>query len=369
MSLFPSLGSLSADFDAEFFANVKTGKKTEEKKDSDIKEVIKTLKMLLVESEITINDIAKEKEEKLEDSNVEVIVDLDLPPPPSATCDCHGVNETECPGALGEFYCGICSDYFKPGAIRKGHNANCHTYVCDLCLTDSLSFLVRNGQIKSISCPSCNYHLIPKEVMSRLESEDADKYNRFLTRKLLDHTNNLHSCGNPGCENAVIVEDKCALKEWKCENCEKTCCYCRQDKHPGICDAKRKFKRDETRQKLWVKFSVSKQCPECKTPIIKNGGCKHMTCKNPECGYEFCWHCKKDWKKHEMCIYEKLAIGGAIAVSPVIVCVGVAAICAVVIPLCSSTPTTSNALFKGRPMGKTIWKYGKRAWEEFYDNF
>lgn len=30
-------------------------------------------------------------------------------------------------------------------------------------------------------------------------------------------------------------------------------------------------------------------CPGCAAPILKNGGCQHMTCK--ACGYEWCWQC------------------------------------------------------------------------------
>ncbi|KAG9307464.1 hypothetical protein G9A89_017294 [Geosiphon pyriformis] len=37
--------------------------------------------------------------------------------------------------------------------------------------------------------------------------------------------------------------------------------------------------------------SNTKACPRCKSKIEKNGGCNHMTCKAPGCGYEFCWIC------------------------------------------------------------------------------
>lgn len=31
----------------------------------------------------------------------------------------------------------------------------------------------------------------------------------------------------------------------------------------------------------------TKGCPGCSIPIVKNGGCDHITCT--KCGHQFCW--------------------------------------------------------------------------------
>jgi len=36
----------------------------------------------------------------------------------------------------------------------------------------------------------------------------------------------------------------------------------------------------------------TKQCPQCRTPIQKNEGCNHMTCR---CSHEFCWICLRPY--------------------------------------------------------------------------
>jgi hypothetical protein len=42
----------------------------------------------------------------------------------------------------------------------------------------------------------------------------------------------------------------------------------------------------------WLE-KYTEDCPKCKTPIEKNGGCNHMDCKN--CNYAFCWVCRGVW--------------------------------------------------------------------------
>lgn len=37
-----------------------------------------------------------------------------------------------------------------------------------------------------------------------------------------------------------------------------------------------------------------KQCPQCKTHIIKNGGCDHMTCR---CNYQFWWSTLQQYRR------------------------------------------------------------------------
>jgi ariadne-1 len=50
---------------------------------------------------------------------------------------------------------------------------------------------------------------------------------------------------------------------------------------------------------VWIKENT-KKCPKCQTPIEKNQGCNHMTCRRSAggCGYEFCWICMGSWNEH-----------------------------------------------------------------------
>jgi hypothetical protein len=47
---------------------------------------------------------------------------------------------------------------------------------------------------------------------------------------------------------------------------------------------------------IW-KEMWSRECPKCKSPIEKNGGCPHMTCQ--KCSNEFCWNCMGSYYNHD----------------------------------------------------------------------
>ncbi len=66
------------------------------------------------------------------------------------------------------------------------------------------------------------------------------------------------------------------------------------------CEAKSKnFVAGEKETQEWKRINT-KDCPKCKSPILKNGGCEHMTCK--KCKYEFCWMCLHSWEYAHECL-------------------------------------------------------------------
>ena len=45
----------------------------------------------------------------------------------------------------------------------------------------------------------------------------------------------------------------------------------------------------------WVTRNT-KPCPKCKSPVLKDDGCNHMTCRIASCKHEWCWICEGPWK-------------------------------------------------------------------------
>lgn len=296
-----------------------------------------------------------------------------LPPRPSETCDCHG--DVVC--RLRREYvpmCHICMDELAvdPQQPRPYHAQGCHLMLCEDCLTDTIEHAIAHGQTEAIRCPCCHYYVLAREVNERCSPKAKEQYHTFQLRKLLGKMPNLKECTSPGCGNAVFYEEECAADRWECEVCAETCSFCKGPAHKrgAQCEASRKFRSAERRQKLWVAFSISKRCPSCRTPIIKRGGCPHMTCQNPACRHEFCWHCKKDWKTHGTCIFTKILIGAAIVVSPAVVVAAGALFISVTVPLISAQPFQADEDLPGRLPGKYVvkkaWKFTKKLWREFF---
>ena len=96
---------------------------------------------------------------------------------------------------------------------------------------------------------------------------------------------------------AIITEEDMGNGRVTCpgNDCNKRyCCKCGNDDHGNRpCPPSA-----ETMQ--WLDKN-SKECPNCKNRIEKNGGCDHMTCKASAggCGHEFWWTCLCPYKQHK----------------------------------------------------------------------
>ena len=83
-----------------------------------------------------------------------------------------------------------------------------------------------------------------------------------------------------------------------CSAQHQWCGLCGGEPHgPFPCDIIKKWHakgQSEADSMNWI-LVHTKLCPKCKTPIEKNHGCMHMTCR---CGHHFCWICMADWVTH-----------------------------------------------------------------------
>ena len=77
------------------------------------------------------------------------------------------------------------------------------------------------------------------------------------------------------------------------------------DHAPASCEEVQMWMKkfsSESENLLFIR-AHTRMCPKCRSPIEKNGGCMHMTCR--KCKHEFCWICFGDWRGHRACDTQK----------------------------------------------------------------
>ena len=205
---------------------------------------------------------------------------------------------------IGENTCLTCFDEIKPG---YGISLKCKHALCKECYTDYLLTRLEDPLTLIASpCPLLQCNLIIGESIFKKCFENnqkaLDKYNKFLIKNYTESNSDIKWCPNPNCGICIRVPGH-GMKEIKCQCGTIFCFRCLRETHrPCDCEmislweAKNKSQSEDAK---WIIVNT-KQCPNCHKYIEKNQGCNHMTCRKEAggCGYEFCWICLGEWKKH-----------------------------------------------------------------------
>ena len=186
--------------------------------------------------------------------------------------------------------CSVCCDSYNPEDTVPCSGDELH-FFCKSCFSSYATVTVQSGPIQSIKCPmpGCDSLFATADAKSNLSAwdllmiehrETARDRRVALAAKAVLHC----ECGAV----AIITEEDVGNGRVTCpgEGCGKRyCCKCGNDDHgTEPCPPPA-----ETVQ--WLD-EHSKECPNCKNRIQKNGGCDHMTCAPPGgCGFEFWWTC------------------------------------------------------------------------------
>jgi len=181
-----------------------------------------------------------------------------------------------------------------------------HRY-CKDCWQGYLNVKIGDG-------PSCIYSRCPSPKCNAIVHEQAFKqltpdttyqrYIKYMFRSFVDDNPHVKWCPAPGCTNAIRCERTGRRPPVLCKCGFAFCFRCADsdigDHQPVDCERLDKWLQkasDESENVKWLKANT-KNCPKCRSPIEKNGGCMHMTCKTSSCGYEFCWLCRGPWNEH-----------------------------------------------------------------------
>jgi len=132
-----------------------------------------------------------------------------------------------------------------------------------------------------------------------------EQYSFILLRVFLESDDGFYSCPNAGCKLGAFVScwNRSEAREATCVSCQFVFCLkCSRD-WTLHADADCQSVEEKGRNESDVlsenyKKKMCHACPSCSSPIEKNGGCPHMTCR--KCDYEFCWICNGSYFKGHM---------------------------------------------------------------------
>lgn len=146
-----------------------------------------------------------------------------------------------------------------------------------------------------------NILLDGRKEMPRKHLAIWTRWRRFYIKSFVDTSPDLNYCPSPEC-NIVHFYTTGIRKDITCECKYQFCWRCKHIGHnPCSCEDIERWEQkynDEGDSVKWITVNT-KKCPRCSTPIEKNQGCMHMTCRSAlGCGHEFCWLCLGDWSTH-----------------------------------------------------------------------
>ncbi|GAN06593.1 RING-5 like protein [Mucor ambiguus] len=182
----------------------------------------------------------------------------------------------------------------------------CGHLFCVDCYSYYLSDKVKQGDATNIQCPQEGCKAVVDEATLKIVLND-DMYIRYqslLDKAYVQDHPNLKWCTAPDCKYAIECDISrnslsTIVPTVTCECGHVMCFGCDHENHqPANCAMVKDWwrkKEEDSATATWIS-SHTKDCPQCQSPIEKNGGCNHMWCK--QCKHEFCWVCLGDWKTH-----------------------------------------------------------------------
>ncbi|TEB36714.1 hypothetical protein FA13DRAFT_1080210 [Coprinellus micaceus] len=172
---------------------------------------------------------------------------------------------------------------------------NCEHSFCRDCMTGHVRSQLEEN-LYPIICPVCfpdpertTRGFVDDFVLEELDltQKEADKFQDLQLATVIVKID----C--PGCKQVLMVAREDYLNEpfitCNLPGCSSRFCRACLVVMEGQSD-EHTCKVDEELDAL-MKANGWRYCPGCRTPILKESGCNHMTCKTPGCSTHFCYVC------------------------------------------------------------------------------
>ncbi|KAG1858039.1 hypothetical protein DFJ58DRAFT_637499, partial [Suillus subalutaceus] len=190
------------------------------------------------------------------------------------------------------FSCLIC---MEEQPADNSVDLECDHSICRTCIRGHISSKIEEHRFP-VLCPVCmtaENNRQPAAISGLLVQQigvDERQYAIWEEMELSQLSVLLH-CRK--CQRSVPVDrqehDESRMLICPLPDCDHIWCKaCQQsfiiDGPPHSCDGTSELD-DLMKQQGW------KYCPNCKTPVQRDGGCSHMTCISPACNTHFCYTC------------------------------------------------------------------------------
>ncbi|KIP03357.1 hypothetical protein PHLGIDRAFT_243798 [Phlebiopsis gigantea 11061_1 CR5-6] len=184
--------------------------------------------------------------------------------------------------------CPICMcDVTAPTELTCGH------IYCTQCLTHFVKSGLESTSFP-LTCSGDDARCGAPIAISQLEKFlHEPKFQQLLETAfhayMEQHPDVLAPCKTPGCTQLFAKDASGSArgsKVVKCPSCfVSACAACGKNPHQGMsCEM---AGRDLSEEYINNGRDI-RRCPHCDTPIFKDGGCNHVSCK---CGRHICWRC------------------------------------------------------------------------------
>ncbi|KIP03366.1 hypothetical protein PHLGIDRAFT_110981 [Phlebiopsis gigantea 11061_1 CR5-6] len=180
---------------------------------------------------------------------------------------------------------------------------DCGHIYCTQCLTHLIKSSLESTSFP-LTCPAEEGRCAAPISISLLEKF----LHATMLRQLLEtafhaylqqNPDGIFPCKTPGCTQLYARDadgKDGGPKTVRCPSCfVSACASCGKNAHPGA-------SCEEARHDLSEEYIDSsddiRRCPSCQTPIFKDGGCNHVSCR---CGKHICWRCMQVFPKSDLC--------------------------------------------------------------------
>jgi hypothetical protein len=236
---------------------------------------------LTIEGEIQLSLNGKRLDPSTETVEWGATYDFEVP---DDFAEAFSAEESWLPGASEE--CNICIEGKKLSdmAIKVTSHCEHRAAVCKDCLQRWLQESVEGGSWPRANCPVCEALLDWHDFKRCASKETFERYDKLLLRRTLARDPTFQWCLSPTCESGQMHEKPCP--EFRCVACHKE--YCIEHRvrwHTGeTCrqyDERHRLRKSAYEASGEFVRTSTQTCPDCKRPILKDGGCNRITCKLP----------------------------------------------------------------------------------------